>query len=255
MKKAVFLFALIFGFTIYAFSQIEKMREEMDDADAEVLGQLTLRFINAETGDPVIDATINIQDFKIFTTDMEGKVRFEIQPDGIYNFSFEKDGFISENNKFEIIAQTIFRNRFAVSPVIEMGAIRIVLDWDKKPADLDAHFVKEGDYHISYHEMKASEDGSAKLDRDDMDGYGPETITVKDIDEKAEYTFYVKDFSNKDAKGSKALSKSKAMVKIYGEGKLLNIWQLSEKQKGNAWMVFAIQTGKIVPTDEVKNYY
>lgn len=255
MKKAVFLFALIFGFTIYAFSQIDKMREEMDDADAEVLGMLSLRFINAETGDPVADATITIPDFKTFTTDIEGKVRFEIQPDGVYNFSFEKEGFISENNKFEIIAQTIFRNRFAVSPVIEMGAIRIVLDWDKKPADLDAHFVKEGDYHISYREMKASDDGSAKLDRDDRDGYGPETITVKDIDEKAEYTFYVKDFSNKDAKGSKGLSKSKAMVKIYGEGKLLNIWQLSEKQKGNAWMVFSIQNSKIVPTDEVKNYY
>ena len=45
------------------------------------------------------------------------------------------------------------------------------------------------------------------------------------------------------------------MVKVYGEGKLLNIWQLNEKQKGNAWMVFTIQNGKIVPADEVKNYY
>jgi len=136
-----------------------------------------------------------------------------------------------------------------------MGAIRIVLDWDKKPADLDAHFVKEGDYHISYREMTVTDDASARLDRDDRDGYGPETITVKDIEEKAEYTYYVKDFTNKDAKNSKQLSKSKAMVKIYGEGKLLNIWQLSEKQKGNAWAVFTIQNGKIVPTDEVKNYY
>jgi len=248
MKKLVFIFSLLF-ISFYTFSQIDKMREEMDDADAEAKGLLTLRFINAENGNPVTEATIIIQDFKTLSTDMEGKVRFEIQPDGVYPFQFEKDGFISENNKFEIIAQTIFRNRFAVSPVIEMGAIRIVLDWDKKPADLDAHFVKEGDYHISYREMKASDD------RDDRDGYGPETITVKDIDEKAEYTCFVKDFSNKDAKGSKALSKSKAMVKVYGEGKLLNIWQLSEKQKGNAWMVFAIQNGKIVPTNEVKNYY
>ncbi len=255
MKKVTLLFVLIFGFTIYAFSQIDKMRDEMDDADAEAVGLFTLRFINAENGDPVTDATITIRDFKTFTTDMEGKVRFEIQPDGVYPFKFEKEGFISENNKFEIIAETIFKNRFAVSPVIEMGAIRIVLDWDKKPADLDAHFIKEGDYHISYREMKVSDDGSAKLDRDDRDGYGPETITIKDIDEKAEYNYYVKDFSNKDAKNSKALSKSKAMVKIYGEGKLLNIWQLSEKQKGNTWMVFAIQNGKIVPTDEVKNYY
>jgi len=255
MKKTTFLFLLILGFTLSSNSQIDKMRDQLDDADAEQQGMLTLRFFNAETGDPVPDATIIIQDFQTLTTDIEGKIRFAIQPDGIYPFSFEKEGFIPENNKFEIVAQTIFRNRFTVSPVISMGTIRIVLDWDKNPDDLDAHFVKEGDYHISYREKLTSADGKAVLDRDDRDGYGPETVTVKDIDEKAEYTYFVKDYSNRDSKNSKALSKSNAMVKLYGEGKLLNIWQLSEKQKGNAWMVFSIQNGKLVPTDEVKNYY
>jgi hypothetical protein len=255
MKKLTLLFLLILGYSAGSFGQIDKMRDQVNDAGAEAQGFLTLRFINAENGEPVPYATIVIQDFKTFTTDMEGKIRFQKKPDGVYPLQFEKEGFISENNKFEIITETIFHNRFSVSPVIEMGAIRIVLDWDKKPEDLDAHFVKEGEYHISYHEMKVSEDGKARLDRDDRDGFGPETITVADIDEKAEYTFYVKDFTNKDSNNSKALSRSKAMVKIYGEGKLMNIWQLSEKQKGNAWMVFSIQNGKLVPTDQVKNYY
>lgn len=254
MKRFTLLFAVVFGLGFSSLSQIDKMRDQLDDASAEEEGKLTLRFFNAETGEPVPDATIIIQDFETFTTDMEGKIRFDRQEDSVYPFQFEKEGFISENNKFEIIAGTLFWNRFTVSPVIEMGSIRIVLDWDKKPADLDAHFVKEGDYHISYRDKKATEDGKARLDRDDRDGFGPETITVKDIDEKAEYTFYVKDYSNKGSKNSKQLSKSKAMVKIYGEGKLLNIWQLNEKQKGNAWVVFNIQNGKIVPTDEVKNY-
>lgn len=255
MKKTTFLLFLMLGLVVASFSQIDKMREKIDDADAEEDGFLTLRFTNAENGNPVTDATINIQDFKTLTTDAEGKIRFEIQPDGVYPFSFEKKGFISENNKFEVVASTIFWNRFTVSPIIEMGAIRIVLDWDKKPADLDAHFKKEGDYHISYRVKTTADDGNAKLDRDDRDGYGPETITVKNIDEKAEYTYYVKDYTNRNSKSSKALSKSSAMVKIYGEGQLLNIWQLNEKQKGNAWMVFTIVKGKIVPTDEVKNYF
>jgi len=244
---------MAFGFA--AIAQIDKMRDKLDDASAEEQGLLTLRFINAETGDPVPQATIIIQDLKTMTTDMEGKIRFDKLEDAVYPFQFIKEGFITENNKFEVVAGTIFWNRFTVSPIIEMGAIRIVLDWDKKPADLDAHFIKEGDYHISYREMKISDDGSAKLDRDDRDGYGPETITVKDIDEKAEYTCFVKDYTNKDSKNSKKLSKSRAMVKIYGEGKLLNIWQLNEKQKGNAWVVFNILNGKLIPTDEVKNYY
>jgi len=255
MKNVVLMISLLLGWSLTGISQIDKMRDELEDADAEKEGFFTLRFFNAETGEPVTGATIAIQDFQTLTTDDIGKVKFEKQPDGVYPFTFEKEGFIPENNKFEIVAGTIFRNRFTVSPVISMGAIRIVLDWDKKPDDLDAHLVKEGDYHISYREKISSNDGKAVLDRDDRDGFGPETITVKDIDEKAEYNYFVKDYSNKDSKNSKALSKSNAMVKIYGEGKLLNIWQLSEKQKGNAWVVFAIQNGKLVPTDEVKNYY
>lgn len=255
MKKYALLFLLMLGYAAASYSQIDKMRENIDDVGAEAQGLYTLRFINAENGEPVTHATIEIQDFKTFTTDMEGKVRIPKKPDGVYPFQFEKQGFISEYNKFEIVANTIFHNRFSVSPVIDMGAIRIVLDWDDKPEDLDAHFVKEGEYHISYREMKASNDGKARLDRDDKDGYGPETITVADIDEIAEYTYFVKDFSNKDANNSKALSKSKAMVKIYGDGKLLNIWQLTEKQQGNSWTVFSIINGKIVPTDQVINYY
>jgi uncharacterized protein YfaP (DUF2135 family) len=254
MKK-VFLMLTALAIGLVVVGQIDKMRDQLDDATAESEGIFTLRFFNAETGDPVSDATIIIQDASSFTTDMEGKIRFEKVEDGIYPFRFEKEGFISENIKFEVVAGTIFRNRFTVTPKIEMGSIRIVLDWDHKPHDLDAHFVKEGDYHISYREMKVSTDGSARLDRDDRDGFGPETITVKDVDEKAEYTYYVKDYSNRNSKRSKHLSKSKAMVKIYAEGKLVNIWQLNEKQKGNAWMVFAIRNGKIVPTDEVNNYY
>ncbi len=255
MKKLTLLFLLTFGFILGSNAQIDKMRDQLDDADAEIEGELTLRFFNALDGSAVAGAAIDVPGLQIFTTDLEGKVRFETINDGVYPFRFEKEGYISENNKFEVIAGTIFWNRFTVSPNIEMGSIRIVLDWDKKPKDLDAHFVKEGGYHISYHNMKASDDGSARLDRDDQNGYGPETITVKDIDEKSEYTFYIKDYSNRNDKNSNALSKSKAMVKVYSEGELVNIWQLGEKQKGNAWVVFNIQKGQITPTDKVKNYY
>lgn len=255
MKKLAILFILIFGIIWSTMAQIDKMRDKLDDADAEIEGELTLRFINALDGSAVAGADVDVQGLQIFATDLEGKIRFETINDGVYPFRFEKEGFISENNKFEVIAGTIFWNRFTVSPVIEMGSIRIVLDWDKKPKDLDAHFVKEDYYHISYQNKKVSSDQSAQLDRDDKDGYGPETITVREIAENAEYTFYVKDYTNRKDKKSNALSKSKAMVKLYSEGELVNIWQLGEKQNGNAWAVFNIQNGVIMPTDLVKNYY
>lgn len=255
MKKLTILFFLIFGFIAGTYAQIDKMRDNLDDADAEEQGQFTLRFFNALDGEPVSGATIAVQDLQTLTTDMEGKVRFATMKDGNYPFRFEKEGFISENNKFEVVAGTIFRNRFTVSPNIEMGSIRIVLDWDRKPKDLDAHFVKADYYHISYHNKKVSGDGVARLDRDDQDGFGPETITVKDIDENADYAYFVKDYTNKNDRSSTALSKSKAMVKVYSEGELINIWQMGDKEKGNAWVVFNILNGVITPTDKVKNYY
>jgi len=45
MKKIVFLFLLILGFTLSSVSQIDKMRDQLDDAGAEEQGMLTLRFL------------------------------------------------------------------------------------------------------------------------------------------------------------------------------------------------------------------
>ncbi len=65
---------------------------------------------------------------------------------------------------------------------MKVGSIRIILDWDKSPNDLDAHLVKDGDYHISYRNKRVADDGAAQLDRDDMNGYGPETITINNVE-------------------------------------------------------------------------
>ncbi len=67
MKKLALIFSIIL-ISAYSFSQIEKMREEMDDEDAEVLGMLSLRFINAENGDPV---TITEGDMVFFPQGMK----------------------------------------------------------------------------------------------------------------------------------------------------------------------------------------
>ncbi|MCD4773340.1 MAG: hypothetical protein K8R41_08175, partial [Bacteroidales bacterium] len=257
MKKASKLLLLLLFVSIQTtYAQIEEMREKMQDQMTEMEeGKLTLRFINAVDGDAVVDATIKIDELGEFTTDRQGRVLFEVPKDGIYSMGFEKPGFIPVDLKFEIMEGMIFYNRFSVSPKLDMGTIRIVLDWDGKPKDLDAHLVKEGKYHISYRDKKSSADGKAILDRDDLDGYGPETITVTDVDDDAEYKFYVKDFTNRDRNNSKRLSKSKARVKIYGEGELLHEFKITERLKGNTWMVFRIVKGEIKIWDEVNRYY
>ena len=252
-KIIIFILALL---PILAFSQYDKMLDTMDD-EMETLenGKLVLRFINAENGNPVEAATINIEGIGEYTSDMQGKVLIDPPADKTYALHFRKEGFIPATYNFEVSVGTIFYNRFSVSPVIDFGALRVVLDWGRNPADLDLHLVKEGDYHISYQNMHISKDGSAKLDRDDLKGFGPETITVKNIDNNASYTCYIKNFSNKNSPNSKALSKSKARVQVYGNNQLLKSYTIRVDKKGTTWMVFTIMDGKIVDKNEVGNAY
>lgn len=254
IRTVLLLLTLLCTQSIYA--QEDHMRKLMQDQMTEMEeGKLTLRFINAVDGNAVSDAEVHIDDLGEYKTDRQGRVLFKIPDDGIYSMGFEKSGFIPADLKFEVIKGTIFYNRFSVSPVVDVGTIRIVLDWDRKPEDLDAHLLKRGSYHISYHNMRTSADAKATLDRDDRDSWGPETITVKDIDENAEYEYYVKDYTNRDHDNSKALSKSKARVKVYDEEGLINEFMITEKQKGNTWLLFTIKNGKLIPRDEVNRYY
>jgi hypothetical protein len=255
MKLKTLLIALAL-IPVCAFSQYEKMLETMEDEmETQENGKMVLRFINAETGNPVDSATITIERGGAYTTDLQGKAYIDPMPDKTYALRFTRNGFITASYDFEVVAGTIFYNRFSVSPIIEFGAMRVVLDWAKNPADLDAHLIKEGDYHISFQKMHLSDDGSAKLDRDDLKGFGPETITVKNIDNKATYTYYVKNFSDASSPNSKGLSKSKATVKIYGDNKLLKCFNIQPDKKGTTWMVFTLLEGKIIEKNEVGNQY
>lgn len=255
MKTKIFLLVLAF-LPILAFSQYEKMIETMDD-EMESLenGKLVLRFINAENGNPVEAAEVNIEGIGEYVTDMQGKVLLDSIADSKYAMHFRKGGFISATYQFEVVVGTIFYNRFSVSPVIDFGSLRIVLEWSKSPADLDLHLVKEGDYHISYQNMHISKDGAAKLDRDDLQGFGPETITIKAIDNNAAYTCYIKNFSDRNSPNSKELSRSKANIKVYGNNLLLKTYSIIPDQKGTCWMVFTILNGIIVDKNEIGNWY
>ena len=255
MKTKIILFIMAL-LPIFAIAQYDKMLETMDD-EMETIenGKLVLRFINAENGNPVEAAAVNIEGIGEFTSDMQGKVLIDPPEDKTYALHFKKEGFIPATYIFEVVAGTIFYNRFSVSPVIDFGALRVVLDWGKTPADLDLHLMKEGDYHISYQNMHITNDGTAKLDRDDLKGFGPETITVKSIDNNATYTCYVKNFSDKNSPRSKALSKSKARVQVYGNNQLLKTYTINPDQKGTTWNIFTIVEGKVVDKDEVGNWY
>ena len=229
------------------FAQFDRMKQTLDDEiNLSENGMITLRFYDAVSGLPVDDATIFVESFAVKNTDLEGKIELPSpKKEGSYAVSFSKPGYIKATFNFEWVAGTIFSNRFFVSPVIDIKAVRIVLAWGKKPDDLDLHLEKINAYHISYRNLNASSDGSAKLDRDALNGFGPETITLSDLDDQAEYRCFVHDFSNRDKASSNVLSKSKANVMVYMDGELKHNFTIEPATKGNQWEVFSILNGKL----------
>jgi hypothetical protein len=238
-----------------SFAQIQSIKSKADDAFKELEdSSLTLRFINALNGKSIPDAVVSIEQVGDLTTDFEGKALFKPPFDnGQLKVEFKCKGYVPSIFKIEIMAGSIFLNRFSISPNLLQGAIRIVLDWDQEPKDLDAHLMKEGAYHISYRDMRASSDGKVTLDHDATHGYGPETITVNSIDKDGTYEFVVHNFSEIHKNNSRGLSESKGSVKVYSSTGLLKMYQVPTDQSGLYWKVFRIEKGDLVDVNEIGN--
>ena len=249
MKFSRVILGLIVVLNIAVMGQIDKkkIRGKVFDAITEVSeNQLVLRFYNALDGEPIEGAAITFSGMEVLVTDFEGRAFFNIPEDGVYQFVFKHPKFIKSTFEIEIAAGTLIFNRFSVSPLMPIGTLRVVLDWGKNPADLDAHLVKVDDYHISYRNKKIAADGAAKLDRDDRDSFGPETITVRKVDQRAVYKYFVYDFTNRSKDNSMDLARSNATVKVYGgNNELLKVFKVPENKIGKQWDIFEIVNGKI----------
>jgi hypothetical protein len=214
------------------------MRMKMD-------GLIPLRFSSALDGKPIAGARVSVGGIGVFTTDLQGIISFPEQEDGFYVLSFSKEGFVPAEIEFEVKLNNVFSNRFSISPEMRGEYLRIVLDWNQNPADLDLHLEKDGGYHLSYRNMRSAQDGSALLDRDDRDGFGPETITIMETDPRSLYRLYVHDYSNSGSGASTALSRSGAVVRVYTRRGLAAAFTVPANRAGNRWNVFRMVNGRI----------
>lgn len=248
------LLSVLLALLVCGTGYTQTVRDRMDDAQADMFGKHTLRFFNAIIGTPIKNASVKIEHIGEFTTDAGGKIRFDKAgvDNGFYNVTFMAENYVTAKFKFEIMVGTIFFNWYAISPSLAAGEFRVSVIWDQKPEDLDAHFVKHGQYHISYQDMKVAKDRTARLDRDDRDGIGPETITANFIDPNATYSYYIHDFTNRKKSKKQFLAGSKARVAVFGgNNELLSLFEIPKAQKGVYWHVFDMKNGQIIPVNQV----
>lgn len=178
------------------------------------------------------------------STDRKGAFSVELDPD-VYDVTITADGYVVENFEFEMEKDRNYSGeQFIISPELAAGTARIVLEWGSEPQDLDSYLIGDSDsggsVFVSYYRKTASSGGEtlAELDVDDTNGYGPETITLYDLNGVYQYTVV-------DYRLTSTLQDYGATVKVYLPGQaqpevitvspgagIENIWEVFELDHG-----------------------
>jgi uncharacterized protein YfaP (DUF2135 family) len=171
------------------------------------------------------------------TTGADGSVQLQGQAgadDSNVSLIIKKDGYSNLVARCPCNGLT-----YALSPVMtqNLDGMRIVLNWGASPADLDSHLVHPST-HVFFSKKKGDQ---VELDVDDVDGYGPETITLQKKKPGVKYLYAVHDYTHGDKKGNSALSNSsKAKVFVYVGSSLVRTFTPPPGKTGNTWVVFGI---------------
>ena len=176
---------------------------------------------------------------KTITTDSNGNYSTTLET-GAYTFSISANGYTSTSATINIFGNENQQKDLSLSPILSEGNMRIVLNWGENPRDLDSHLVKKvngsQEYHI-YYNAKSGTNGD-NLDHDDTSSYGPETLTINNVDTSAVYTYYVHHYA-----GSSNLKSSSAKVDVY-YGSHHFIYSVPNGD-GIYWKVFEIVNGEV----------
>jgi hypothetical protein len=143
-------------------------------------------------------------------------------PVGTFLFTVKKEGYITAKRNVTILGYTPVGGAadMALSQVLGEGEWRVVVEWDKKSRDIDSHvFWKEHAQHVYWARLSVNDYASGihvTLDRDDVSGYGPETVSFAGIGEcKMTSSCLVKFAVDNYTPEDKCLGDSNIHVKLY----------------------------------------
>lgn len=138
---------------------------------------------NASTEVPIAGAQVCVSAIaSCETTDATGAYSIEDVPVGEQTVAFTASGFTAVDQTVTVEEDLVTTQHMAMSRQLAPGDVRIVLSWEANPSDLDLHLHVPGDGHVRWDGKGTL--GSfpfAQLDVDDVDGFGPETITISQL--------------------------------------------------------------------------
>lgn len=224
--------------------------EPIEDVNVDLEGR-NLLVKDADTGLPVAGAVVSIDKGKWeVVTDENGIVEIPAKvKNGKHTLLITKDEeYVPTEQELVIAKKKIASaNQISIPKVVSYDRIKIILDWGKYPRDLDANIIVDGQ-RIYYKNQNIE---GIRLDRDDKDSYGPETITLENPDPSKTYSYYVSDYSNDNNEFSNYLSKSGATVVVYKNNDFYNSYTFERPTSGITWHVFDIVNGDIVEVNKI----
>jgi adhesin/invasin len=180
------------------------------------------------------------------TTDGAGTYAIADVPTGEQVVSFAAAGYTALEETATINAGAPTTQNTAMSPQLAVGDLRIVLTWGASPGDLDSYLWVPGGGQV-YYSNKGSLTSApyAKLDVDDVDGFGPETISIVQLN-TGTYSFAVQ------ALGGGAFVPDETTVRVYDSTGLIGEFA-PPSGSGNWWRVFTLNgnTGNITPVNTI----
>lgn len=239
------------------------VEEAIRITDAE--GIATGRFVDAETGYGISYGT-----FTIYKETMNGERfddnvytftdgYFEVElPAGKYVLKVEAEGFVIKYATIIVEPfETIHYGDIPVTRTLSENQMRIVLSWGEVPRDLDSHIVgmtnSGSPFHVAYYNRNFYDSYGEPLvwlDVDDVSSYGPETVTLVDLDEIDEFTYCIHNYTERSAtetsSGAYSLSDSGAKIDVYKGNEQIASYNVPTNRKGTVWNVFSFDSNGII---------
>lgn len=232
-----------------AWNEIIPVVHSVSFAEVTISGLI----IDAQTGSSIPDASIVVREGTAEsgtsvreTTSGASGVYSVTVPSGEYTFEIAAEGY--ETVFREVYVGTYSKSvsqDFTITKSVGEGEVRIVLEWGATPRDLDSYLIGNTDsgdeVFVSYRSKVSESSGKtvAELDLDDIDGYGPETITLYDMN--GTYTYSVVDFNM-----TGMINTSGATVTVYMPGEAPQTISISPDFSGEVWRVCEIDHGQLI---------
>lgn len=176
------------------------------------------------------------------TSDGSGHYQINLAA-GQHSFTLSRDGFIMFEGTVTV-SQNTGGYDLSMSPLLSHDSYRVVLTWGSSPRDLDSHLQFGGNAcpEVFYGRTSNNCGGvTASLDVDDTSSYGPETITLSNLNSCSDswwgasrcskWTYKVKNYSaNYD--NNNGWAESQGEVKLYNGDHLVATYTVGNVGNG-----------------------